>query len=333
MSTNVTIIFRDKRPGNHSIERLFNAILPAIAEEFDCKSITIPSPPGNLFGIMRNIFYARSHSRGVNHVTGDAQYLAIFLGNNTVLTIHDCGSIPHYRGIKRFLYKLFWYRLPILCSKYITVISEATREAVEREFGKLGRKLVVIHNCLPAPVPRISRQFNRVEPRILQIGTGPHKNLRNLIFAVTGLNCVLHIVGKLTDELISEMESREIRYENEFDISDTRLIKIYQQTDILFFASRHEGFGLPILEAQSAGVPVVTSNLLSMPEVAGKGALLVDPESPSQIREALVRLIEDETLRSELIANGLENIRRFDVRAVASQYLSIYRKCGAISRV
>jgi len=83
---------------------------------------------------------------------------------------------------------------------------------------------------------------------------------------------------------------------------------------------------MPILEAQAVGRPVITSNILSMPEVAGDAACLVDPFDVSAIREGILKIIQDGSYREELIRKGQMNIRRFDPEKIALQYLDLYKK-------
>lgn len=328
----LTLIFRDTRAGNHSIERLFAALEPYLAMEFEMHKVVVPRQPSGFRALWTNIRYARKRVEGLAHVTGDAQYLATFLPRDrTVLTIHDCGTLENLRGWKKFLYKWVWVKLPCRAAARVTVISEATREAVERTIGPIGSKLSVVENCATVAMGRTPRPFNASCPRILQIGSGHHKNLDNLIRAVDGLDCELHIVGRLSEEIRAEMERREIRFKNEFAVSDERLQEIFHEGDILFFASRHEGFGLPILEGNEVGIPVITSNRFSMPWVAGSAAVIVDPESPSEIRTALQRIIGDPGLRRELVRKGFENTKRFSVEAVAEKYGRIYRSLAAQS--
>jgi glycosyltransferase involved in cell wall biosynthesis len=97
-------------------------------------------------------------------------------------------------------------------------------------------------------------------------------------------------------------------------------------SDILFFASTFEGFGMPILEAQAIGRVVVTSNILSMPEVGGNAALYVDPYSIEQIRDAICILKNDKILRNSLIDKGFENIKRFNPDTIAFQYEALYQE-------
>lgn len=94
---------------------------------------------------------------------------------------------------------------------------------------------------------------------------------------------------------------------------------------MLVFASTHEGFGLPIIEAQSVGRAVVTSNRPPMSDVAGGAAVLVDPLSEESIREGIERVIRDRELRGSLLELGFENARRYSPARTAEQYARIYR--------
>jgi len=93
---------------------------------------------------------------------------------------------------------------------------------------------------------------------------------------------------------------------------------------MLVFASTYEGFGLPIVEAQATGRPVVTSNILSMPEVAGGAACLVDPFNVASIREGIAKVIQDSSYREYLVRLGFENVKRFQPENIAKNYLDIY---------
>ncbi len=108
-------------------------------------------------------------------------------------------------------------------------------------------------------------------------------------------------------------------------LTDEELVEAYRRCDMVVFASLYEGFGLPILEAQAMGRPVITSNFGAMREAAGDGALLVDPYSVEAIREAVLRITREPALREDLIAKGLRNAERFRAEAVAARYAEIYR--------
>lgn len=322
----LTLVFRDQRTGNHSIERLFNAIEPVLAGRYKITKVTIPHRPSTPLGLLKNVLHARRQVRGVIHVTGDAQYLAAFLpSGRVVLTIHDCGYLMKLRGLKRWLFLWLWYRLPCWRAACITTISQSTKEVLEREVGLSPEKIRVIDNCVTGKFDPTSRVFASDRPKILQIGSGSHKNLDTLIQAVKGMNCELMIVGKVCVDNKALLERYKVPHRIEFDVSDQRLREIYGDCDILFFASRHEGFGLPIIEAQTAGIPVITSNVYSMPYVAGDGALLVDPESAGEIRNAIQKITSDVTERERLLLAGFKNIERFSVASVAGEYMNAYQ--------
>ena len=109
-------------------------------------------------------------------------------------------------------------------------------------------------------------------------------------------------------------------------LTDRELVEAYRRCDMVVFASLYEGFGLPILEAQAMGRPVITSNFGAMREAAGEGALLVDPYSVEAIREAVLRITREPALREDLIAKGRENAERFRAEAVAARYAELYRR-------
>jgi glycosyltransferase involved in cell wall biosynthesis len=108
-------------------------------------------------------------------------------------------------------------------------------------------------------------------------------------------------------------------------LTDEELVAAYRRSDMVVFASLYEGFGLPILEAQAMGRPVITSNFGAMREAAGDGALLVDPYSVEEIRAAIMRIKNEPGLREELVCKGRENAEKFRADAIALKYAEIYR--------
>ena len=112
-------------------------------------------------------------------------------------------------------------------------------------------------------------------------------------------------------------------------ISEDERVALLQAADFFCFPSLHEGFGLPVLEAQQMGVPVMTSNNSSLPEVAGDAALLVDPNDIEAMAAAMLRLSQDETLRQELIAAGHENVKRFSWDKAAAETLAVLEAAAA----
>jgi glycosyltransferase involved in cell wall biosynthesis len=108
-------------------------------------------------------------------------------------------------------------------------------------------------------------------------------------------------------------------------IKNAELPGIINQAAAFLYPSNRESFGIPVIEAMACGTPVVTSNVTSMPEVAGDAALLVNPKKPMEIAEAVERLVYDEKLRSELIPKGLQQAKKFDWDESAKQLIQIYK--------
>jgi len=109
-------------------------------------------------------------------------------------------------------------------------------------------------------------------------------------------------------------------------VPNKELPAIYSQCEIFLYPSLRESFGIPILEAMACGVPVITSNTSSMPEVSGGAALLVDPYKPESITDAMIRLLNDADLRQGLIQKGFEQAAKFTWEAMARQVLDIYNE-------
>jgi len=109
-------------------------------------------------------------------------------------------------------------------------------------------------------------------------------------------------------------------------VANTDLPAIYSQCNAFLYPSLRESFGIPILEAMACGVPVITSNTSSMPEVAGDAALIIDPFKPEEITAAMTRIIADTNLRKELTGRGINRAAGFSWRSMAEQVLDLYKE-------
>ena len=264
----------------------------------------------------------------VHHIVGDVHYLAFGLpGKRLVLTIHDCAALERLKGWRRELLRQLWFVLPMKQAAVVTTISETTKEELRRWVGKLADKVVVIPNCVRAEFQPDPKPFNEKCPVVLQVGTGWNKNLVGVARALIGIPCRLEIVGQMDGFQRAALRASHVNFRELGRISDEDLLEAYRRSDLVLFASHYEGFGLPILEAQAVGRPVVTSNLSSMPEAAGKGALLIDPADPQAIRTAVKSIISDAKLRERLVRDGFENVSHFHPEVVARRYETIYRQC------
>jgi glycosyltransferase involved in cell wall biosynthesis len=111
-------------------------------------------------------------------------------------------------------------------------------------------------------------------------------------------------------------------------VTETEHAALFSAAQFFVFPSLFEGFGLPVLEAQQAGVPVMTANNSSLPEIAGDAAILVDPLDVEAIAQAMLDLSQDEALRQRLIAAGHENVKRFSWSKAAAETLKVLREAA-----
>lgn len=321
-----------------SIERLFAEVrrhMPA-----DCEVISCPASEASA-GILprwRNLQHAARQEADIHHIVGDSHYLAFGLPpNKTVLTIHDCGALNRLMGWKRALLKYFWFSGPMRRAAVVTTISETSKDELRKWVGPLADKVLVVPDCVFEQFAYDPKPFNEVCPVVLQVGTKWNKNVERVIEAVAGTGCRLEIVGRLSEEQRAKGAGSGVSVKQCFSdsagvaacelgrLTDEGIVEAYRRCDMVVFASLYEGFGLPILEAQASGRPVITSNFGAMREAAGEGALLVDPYSVEEIRAGILRIKRDPVLREELVRKGRENVERFRADAIALKYAQIYR--------
>jgi glycosyltransferase involved in cell wall biosynthesis len=321
---------RKRLESHFSIERLFAEIRRHMPKDCEVTSCPAPEPSAGILPRWRNVRHAARQQADVHHIVGDSHYLAFGLPpEKTVLTIHDCAALNRLRGLPRALLKYFWFTGPMRRAAVVTAISEASKEELRQWVGALADKVTVVPDCVFDDFQYAPKRFNEKAPVVLQIGTKENKNLERVAEAVAGTGCQLHVVGDLEPEQRALCGRLGIPYCALGVVSDEALVQAFRRCDIVVFASLYEGFGLPVLEAQVTGRPVITSNISSLPEAAGEGALLVDPYSVEEIRAAIVRLTQDAGLRTSLVEKGLKNVERFRPEAIAAGYAEIYRKVAA----
>jgi len=109
-------------------------------------------------------------------------------------------------------------------------------------------------------------------------------------------------------------------------VPNSELPALYALSTIFLYPSLRESFGIPMLEAMACGIPVITSNTSSMPEVGGNAALYVDPFKPEEITTSIKKILAEPLLRESLIRNGFENARKFSWGAMAKNVLNLYQE-------
>ena len=327
----VSYLQRKPRPKqNYSLEFIFDDLRHRLSGDI---RPTVHRAPFYSNGLIRRTliaFSAALHQGELNHITGDINYASLLLSRKrTLLTILDAGVMDGKQGLRKALLDWIWFRLPAKSAQMITTISESAKKDILKYVDVPDEKIRVIPVAVSPHFKWSPKEFNASCPRILQVGTKKNKNIERLITSLSGLSCKLQIIGPLTDALRTQLNANEIEYENCSNLSLDEVVREYQQCDLLTFCSTYEGFGMPIVEANVVGRPVVTSDISSMPEVAGNAACLVDPFDSASIRSGIRRVIKDVDYRSKLIANGRVNAERFDANNIAEQYLAIYKEMEA----
>ncbi len=308
------------------IEEIFEAVRARLPKDIESTVAVAPFMSVGLLRRMFNVVEAVFRQGDVNHITGDIHYVAFLLRKRkTILTVHDCGFENHPNRTRRKLLRLFWLTIPEKRVAVIATDSEFSRGRILDHSGCPCEKVIVIPACISPTFRRIDKSFDADRPTILQVGTSPNKNLERVCAALQGVRCRLRVLGKLSTEQRATLDRAGVVWRNDVGLTTEEVLMAYGESDIVVFASTYEGFGLPILEANTVGRPVVTSNLASMPEVAGGAAFLVDPFDPRSIRHGVDRVRGDAELRAELVRRGFENAARFSPAATAAGYVDIYR--------
>lgn len=275
----------------------------------------------------------------------------VFFKKKLVLTIYDIAFLLYPGILKKAAYyywKTFLTWNVKRCSRILVCSSSTKKDLVE--YFKIESERIV---CIPLGINRdrffhledshkreqIKRKYLLPDRYILFVGTlEPRKNLNRLLKAYSLLPRELKKLYPLVlagskgwkysgfFELIKELELKDsIIFTDR--ISDDDLAGVYSCAALLAFPSLYEGFGFPILEAMACGTPVLSSNVSSIPEVAGDAAILVDPLSEQEIAEGLKRLLEDAFLRKDLSGKGLQRVLKFDWKKTAENTLKAYEAC------
>jgi glycosyltransferase involved in cell wall biosynthesis len=310
----------------HSIERLFEDIRGGLPSSINFEVWHARHHSLYPHWIFKNIFDAKQIEADIFHTVGDAYYLALaHPKEKSILTIHDCVALNRLTGAKKkYFYKL-WYQWPVRHAGVVTTVSKASADELVEKVPEVRSKLVVIPNCVSDAFQYSKKQDENEKFTILQVGTQANKNIERLISAISGTPCELRIVGPLTMNQHNQIKKAGIQVVVLGSLSKDAIIEEYRRCDAVSFLSTYEGFGLPIIEAQAIGRPVITSNIPPMDEVAGDAALKVDPYDVRAIRTAILRLCSERVLQEELILQGLENVKQYRVPLIAERYAQLYK--------
>ncbi|MCM8767436.1 MAG: glycosyltransferase family 4 protein [Candidatus Omnitrophica bacterium] len=277
-------------------------------------------------------------------------YYCLHLSGKLVITFHDIAHLIFPEMFSLFEVETFKFAAKRAVKKAdrIIAVSESTKNDLIKYLNVKPDKIIVIHVGLydffyeifdEDMIEKVKLKYGIRKKYILSVGTiEPKKNHIRL------LNAFVKIKKKINDyqliicgkpgwkfrefyKRLSEINDKirkDIIVTNYVPLRDLTIL--YKEADIFTFPSLYEGFGSPILEAMRCGVPVITSNISSMPEVAGDAALLINPEDEDDIANAILKLIEDKELRENLIKKGLERVKLFTWENTAKKTLKVYNE-------
>ncbi len=272
-----------------------------------------------------------------------------------VITVHDITSIlfreQNLPDHQRFWET--WLSRSVRAADAVLTNSEATKRDLVERLAIPSERIRAIHlgvheqfhqakfSLDSQAQQRVKHRYHLPNHFVLCVATlSPRKNVAGLVKAFSlikkGKQPDLRLVivgnkGWLCDDILQTVRSLGLENEVLFTgyVEDQDLPYIYAGAAVFAFPSFYEGFGFPVLEAMACGVPVVTSNVSSLPEVAGDAALLVDPHQPEQIAKAISQLLVDEKLRRDLVEKGLRHARQFTWERTARETLRVFEEVTA----
>lgn len=323
----ILYIYRNSEMGI-SIGRVFRSIEQSMKQYCEVQAIYMPMHDYKPLSLWKNISYVQKELKNTHydiiHITGAEHYLIPFLKKyKVIVTVHDLGFYTNQEFGLRSVWKYFLWIKTLKFADRITFISEKSRLEAKRLLNFHQGQDIVVHNPIESDFKYIAKQINKDCPTILQVGTRPNKNLSNTIVALRNFKCKLRIVGKLDTYQKALLQIYHTDYSNVSDLTDEEIKLEYEHCDIVNFPSFYEGFGMPIIEGQAIGRVVVTSNLSPMKELAGQGAVLVNPADVDSIRYGYkIAMINADTY----VDKGLINVRSYNIETIVERYFNLYKE-------
>lgn len=260
-------------------------------------------------------------------------FLSLGAKCNQLPVIHDLNFVEHPRDLKWLTEKYYNHYFPKFAAQAarIATVSEYSKQQIIKNYSIHPSKIDVVYNGINAffkPLNESDKmiaknKFTSGKNYFVSVGSlHPRKNIINLIHAFaafkidSGSDIKLVLAGPHfwgLSEINKAIETNNLKSEVVFTgrLSDEELALVLGSALVLTFIPYYEGFGIPLIEAMQANVPIITSNVTSLPEVAGEAALFVNPFDINEIKKAMLQLYNDESLRNTLIAKGEQQKANF----------------------
>ncbi|WP_426508583.1 glycosyltransferase family 4 protein [Serratia proteamaculans] len=254
---------------------------------------------------------------------------------NQIVTHHD---VTYKRYKKSFSLKfrmLYSLLIPMMLksSKALITVSEFSKSEILQYFSYNPENIHIIYNAVGSEFINSPKGDNKSEKYFLAVSSPNfHKNFHgmldayNLLKSKSGSDVKLKVIGKsassfATQDFSQNTQDGDVTFLGRVD--DNQLISLYQNATAFVFPSFYEGFGIPPLEAQACGCPVISSNKASMPEVLRNSVLYFDPYNVSEMANVMEKIISDSDLRDTLVTAGLENVKDYSWKVSAQKVNSI----------
>ncbi len=229
------MVYRKKNEALHSIEKVFSILLPHISSQYRVSFFFMPFYSSSFRHIVANMRAVKKVSKNLCHVTGDVHYAVLALNRKrTILTIHDNVFMERSSGLRKLVFKWLYLKWPVFAATVVTTISEKSKEEIVRYTGCSKEKIIVIPNAVEKQIYYRQKTFNSHKPMMLFIGSTPNKNLVRAIAALSGISCVLMIIGTVNEEQKILLNTNHIDYRTEANITDQQMADYYAESDLVF---------------------------------------------------------------------------------------------------
>lgn len=339
-SSGIGVMIRDLfGPFTTITKRKCQIIIPSDAPEFPC---------GSSAEIVRIPY---EHRQGLQRIWFQTMQLGYRYGKESVLLVTDskmplllpksCTAVPLitdlavfrmpevYKASRVFLWKLQYQYVKRRANFFLT-ISQFSKDEIVKILHIEPERIHIVPCACSEQMQRVSQQdeiaavrekYRLKEPLVLFVGnSNPRKNLKRLMTAFDmakekGIPHQLIIAGEQGWKFDREEALNGLKHKDDIRfigfVPDDDMPALYSAASLFVFPSLYEGFGIPVIEAQSCGTPVLTSNCSSLPEVGGDAAVYVDPYDIEDIRRGILEILQDDKLQEALVEKGYKNAKRY----------------------